>query len=204
MASRDFRRCFGLSSSKFAELARLGAFMAASSLIAAGCGSSSSSGGSAFVGRWEMDSATSSFNLNCPNTTGLMNVTGAGLWVELVFEPGVLSDITEASGTCGTGLAFKASSTGLTLVNPDPYTSQPPVCGLSLGTDMNGVSTVLAFTFDSLTFTLLSPMSGQAPKGLFAGSATGQLFQDPGTGAQMVDTCTYAGAGDIFHRMTKG
>jgi hypothetical protein len=194
---------FGLSSSKFASVVRLGTFVAAAALLGAGCGSSSSSGGSAFTGNWELDSTTSSFTLNCPATLG--NVAGAALWVELVFDTGVLTPITESSGTCGPGLAFNASSSALTIANPDPYTTQAPVCDVSLGNDSAGNATFLELSFNSLTFTLLSPMAGEAPKGLLAANASGQvLSQDATTGAvSSIDTCTYVGAGDIFHRMTK-
>jgi hypothetical protein len=207
MPSGNVSGLFGLSSSRFATAARLGAFLASASaaLLGAGCGSSSSGSSSAFTGNWELDSTTSSFTLSCPHTTGLESVPQAVLWTELVFDTGVLTPITEASGTCGPGLAFDASSTALTLSNPDPYTNQAPECDLSLGADANGNSTFLALSFSTLTFTLLSPMKGEAPKGLLAANATGQVLQqDPITGAfSATDSCTYVGAGDIFHRMTK-
>lgn len=205
MPSGNVSGLFGLSSSRFANVARLGAFVVSAALLGAGCGSSSSGSGSAFTGNWELDSSTSSFTLTCPATPGLQNVPNALLWTELVFDTGVLTPITEASGTCGPGLAFNASNSALTLANPDPYTTQPPVCDISLGADANGNATFLELSFSSLTFTLLSPMKGEAPKGLLAANATGQVLQqDPITGGfNAVDTCTYVGAGDIFHRMTK-
>jgi hypothetical protein len=206
MPSGTVSGLFGLSSSRFATVARLGAFLvlAAAALLGAGCGGSSSSGGkgSAFEGRWDLDSPSSSFTLNCQTAGPLTNF---GLWFELVFEQGVLTDISETSGVCSQGLALDASATALDIVNPDPYTGQEPDCDTSVGTDSNGNPIILELTYDMLSFTLLSQKAGEAPKGVLAATGSGQVFQVDSTGNfAVVDTCTYQGTGDIFHRMTKG
>jgi hypothetical protein len=66
-----------------------------------------------FLGRWELDGATSTFNINCPATM----ISGpASIWTELVFERGVLTAVSEASGTClPPGMSFDVDAAGVTL-----------------------------------------------------------------------------------------
>jgi len=67
-------------------------------VLAGACGGNS--GGASlgpagkFLGRWELDTATT-FTINCP--TVLPNLSAA-IWVEMVFEKGVLTEEEMAGG----------------------------------------------------------------------------------------------------------
>lgn len=194
---------------KVGALALLAPFVLAA--LAGGCGSDG--GGSAslgpagkFLGRWELDGTTSTFAINCPAT---MLGGAAAIWGEMVFEKGVLTDATETSGAClPPGLAFDADKTGviLSVANPDPYTGAAPICSLNLGTDANGFPAFLDLTFSALDLTLLQVVANQPPKAILAGAATGVISQEDGSGTGryvQVDTCTYSGTGDTYHRMSQ-
>ena len=161
--------------------------------------------GGPFLGRWQID-ASSTFMINCPM---VMLSGNAPVWTELVFEKGVLTDVTEASATCiPPGLSFDVASGGLAMgvVNPDPYTGAAPLCSLTLGSDAMGFPVYLDLTFTALEFTLLQAVAGQAPTALLSGTATGVIAQENGTGTGTyvaVDTCTYSGSGDTFYRMSQ-
>jgi hypothetical protein len=60
---------------------------------------------------------------------------------------------------------------------------------------------VAFLTFSNASFTLLQAVSGQAPRGLLTGTASGPLVDF--TTQTQVDTCTYSGSGDTFHHMTQ-
>ncbi|HEY7370895.1 MAG TPA: hypothetical protein VIF57_01870 [Polyangia bacterium] len=179
--------------------------------FAGGCGSDG--GGSAslgpagkFLGRWELDGTSSTFTINCPAS---MLAGAAALWGEMVFEKGVLTDATETSGNClPPGLAFDVDKTGviLSVSNPDPYTGMAPVCSVPIGTDAGGHTVFLDMSFTALDFTLLQTTAKQAPKAMLSGTGTGAIAQDDGTGTGnyvQVDTCTYSGTGDVYHRMSQ-
>jgi hypothetical protein len=178
-------------------------------LGAIGCGSSSSSTssgpGAKFIGNWELDTVSSTFMVDCP-VAGLSGSTP--IWGELIFERGVLTDLTETSTAClPPGVDFDADSKGTTLTapNPDPYTNLPPECDWFLGNDANG-PVIIKVSFTSLTFTLLqSSTANTAPTGLLAGTGSGPLIQiDPTTmKPAQTDTCTVSGTSDRFHQMTR-
>lgn len=186
-----------------------GAFLLAG-LLGAGCGSSSSSNpdgvAEAFMGRWDIDGATSSFQLTCPQT-------GMGtfpIWSELDLDHGVLADLTDISTACvAPGMSFDVEKGGTTasVVNPDPYTGNAPLCRYVLGTDQNGNPAFIDFTFSELTITKLQASStSKAPRVLLEGTASGPLMQDDGTNMGnfvQSDTCTITGSGDVFHRTTQ-
>jgi hypothetical protein len=200
MQNGTFRRSLGPT--------KLGALLLAASGLLAGCGGSSTSTpkGEAFLGLWEIDSTTSSFNLAC--TGGPVgNVPGAGVWFELNFEEGVLTDVSETSGQCPPqGFGFNVTGPAvLSAPATDPYTGMAPACLLNLGpAPTTNLATFLELDFSEVTFTLLAEVKGKAPQGSLSGMATGTVLQDDGTGnIGSVGTCTYAGSGDIFHRMSK-
>jgi hypothetical protein len=177
-------------------------------VLAIGCGGSSGTSlgpAAKFLGRWEIDlTAPSSFKISCPV---IMLSGSAAVWGEMVFEKGVLTDATEASGNClPPGLGFDVNGSKLSVANPDPYTGAAPICELTLGADANGLPVYLDLSFTALDLTLLKPVSGEAPTALLTGTATGAVAQDDGTGMGhyvQVDTCTYSGTGDTFHRMSQ-
>ena len=189
-----------------------GSFLIAG-LLVAGCGSSSSSGSSdgvatAFMGRWEMEGASSSFSLTCPATFG--SPIAFPIWTELEFDHGVLSDLVDVSSACATpGVSFEIDKNGVTaeVVNPDPFTGNAPECKLVVASDSNGLPIFIDFSFSSLMITkLASSGTDKAPRILYGGAATGPLLQDDGTGTgtnMQIDSCTYSGAGDSFHRTTQ-
>jgi hypothetical protein len=188
--------------------------LAAAVLGAIGCGGSSSSTNAGpaekFIGRWSIVGTTTTFGLNCPNTfTAPISFPN---WTELIFDRGVLTDVTETSPACSApGLSFNSDTKGtvLSVVNPDPYTSLPPDCSLTIGSDANGIPVFLDLIFTNLTFTQLAAVQGQAPQALLAGTASGKVTRDDGSAATgppnfvQSDTCTYSGSGDKFQRMTQ-
>ena len=177
-------------------------------VLPAACGGSS--GGAdlgpagKFLGRWSLDSTTTTFAISCLQGGAPLN-----FWSELDFDRGVLTDVSETSTTClAPGLAFDVDPSGVTLSvpNPDPYTGIEPHCLVSLGTDAMGFTVYLDMTITSLDFTLLSPVKDKAPSGLLSVSANAVIAQDDGTGAGnyvVTDTCTYSGKNDTYHRMTQ-
>jgi hypothetical protein len=187
-----------------------GAFLLAG-LLGAGCSSSSSTTNSdgvaeAFMGRWEIEGASSSFALTCPN----FGMGMVPIWTELDLDHGVLSDLTDISNACvAPGMSFDVDkgATTATVVNPDPYTGNAPLCRYVLGSDSNGNPAYIDFAFSDLTITKLqASSSSKAPRVLLAGSATGPLMQDDGTNMGntiQTDTCTIMGTGDVFHRTTQ-
>ena len=197
---RWFRRRPGAAFSLAALTVALGAI---------GCGSSSSSGSggpaSKFIGRWELDTVSSTFMVDCP-VAGLSGT--APIWLEMNFEPGVLTDLTETSGAClAPGVDFDSDSKGTTLTapNPDPYTTKPPECDWYVTNDANG-PVFIQVSFTSLTFTLLQNATATAaPTALLAASGSGPLLQvDPTSGnLAQTDNCTILGTSDRFHQMTK-
>jgi hypothetical protein len=200
------RRLFGLSRRTKHVTALLAPCLAA--VIAGGCGGSDgpSLGPAAkFLGRWEIDiTGSSTFNINCP----MVLLSGpAAVWGELVFEKGVLTDATEASGNClPPGIGFDVSGTTLAAANPDPYSGMAPLCELTLGADVNGFPVYLDLSFTALSFTLLQAVADQAPTALLSGTAAGLIAQEDGSGTGnyvVVDTCTYSGTGDKYHRMSQ-
>jgi hypothetical protein len=181
------------------------------SVALGGCGDSSSGTtagpGAKFLGRWELDGTSSTFTLSCQNRGVINNLP---FWTEMLFEEGVLTDVSEVSPVCfQPGLSFDVDSTknAVGLVTPDPYRTAPdnmPTCELSGGTDANGNQLFLVLNFDSASFTRLQQTAGQAPKGLWAANGSGSIIAIDTTGAASTDdTCTYIGSGDTFHQMTK-
>ena len=81
----------------------------------------------------------------------------------------------------------------------------PPACETLITHDQTtGDPLVANLTFTNATFTLLQAVTGQAPRGLLSGTASGPLLDfNPTTGPTQVDTCTYSGSGDTFHHMTQ-
>jgi hypothetical protein len=192
---------------------RLGcaAVLLAAGLAAAGCGGSSSSNpdglAEGFIGHWEVEGATTSYTLTCPNTVGAVSFP---IWTDLVLEHGVLSDLTDVSTACAPpGMSFDVDKKGVvaTVVAPDPYTSNAPLCRFVVGSDSNGLPVYIDFSFTSLTFTKLQDSgTGAAPRALWGGAAAGPLMEDDGTNTGnlvQADSCTYSGSGDIFHRTTQ-
>jgi hypothetical protein len=187
----------------------LGLAALAVALGAIGCGSSSSSTsngpGEKFIGHWELDTVSSTFMVNCP----VAGLSGAvPIFGELIFERGVLTDLTETSTSClPPGVDFDADTKGTTLTapNPDPYTSMPPECDWFVGNDANG-PVIIKISWTALTFTLLqSSTANAAPTGLLAGTGSGPLVQIDPTTMQpaQTDTCTVSGTSDRFHQMTR-
>jgi hypothetical protein len=187
-----------------------GAFLTVS-LLALGCGGgsggSSDGAAAAFMGHWEIEGATSSFTISCPATVGSVAFP---IWTELVLDHGVLTDLTDVSTACSApGINYDIDSKGTmaTAVNPDPYTGNAPLCHWILGADANGLPVFIDLTFTDLTITKLqASASDKAPRVLYGGSASGPLMQDDGTASGnfvTADTCTYSGAGDVFHRTTQ-
>jgi hypothetical protein len=189
----------------------IGGAVLAAALLVLGCGGgsggSSDGAAAAFMGHWEIEGTTSSFTLSCPQTIG--NVAFP-IWSELVLDHGVLSDLTDVSTACSApGINFDIDSKGVVAaaVNPDPYTGAAPLCHWVLFADANGLPVFVDFTFTDLTITKLQTTSSEkAPRVLYAGTAAGPLVQDDGSGAGnfvTVDTCSYTGTGDVFHRTTQ-
>jgi hypothetical protein len=187
-----------------------GAFLTAS-LLVLGCGGSSSSDpdgkAGAFMGHWEIEGATSSFTINCPATLGSVAFP---IWTELVLDHGVLTDLTDVSTACSApGMSFNIDSKGVvaSVVDPDPYTGNPPLCHWVLFADSNGLPVFIDWTFTDLTITKLQTSSSEkAPRVLFGGMAMGPLMNDDGSGTGnfvTADTCSYSGTGDVFHRTTQ-
>jgi len=203
------RRSFGLSrrSTHLKSLLAPCLLAVLPAVLAGACGGSSNGASlgpaAKFLGRWELDTATT-FNINCPT---VMLSGSAAIWVEMIFEKGVLTDATEASGSCvPPGIGFDVNGTKLSAPNPDPYTNMVPLCELSLGSDANGFPVFLDLSFSALDFTLLQASAGEAPMAVLSGTASGIIAQEDGTGTGhyvQVDTCTYTGAGDTFHRMSQ-
>jgi hypothetical protein len=187
-----------------------GAVLAAA-LLALGCGGgsggSSDGAAAAFMGHWELEGATTSFIITCPT----VGVSGAQVvWTELVLDHGVLADLTDVSTACVTpGISFDLDAKGVvaSAVNPDPYTGNAPLCRSILGNDSNGNPVFIDLTFTDLAITKLQTSSTEkAPRVLFGGTGTGALMADDGTGTGnfvAVDTCSYTGTGDVFHRTTQ-
>jgi hypothetical protein len=174
-------------------------------VLAGACGGSNGTSlgpAGKFLGRWELDTA-STFDLNCPT----LMLSGAPIWVEMVFEKGVLTDATESSGSCvPPGIGFDVNGTKLSATNPDPYTGMAPLCELTLGRDANGFPVFLDLSFSALDLTLLQTVANEAPTAALSGVASGVIAQEDGslTGHYVqVDTCTYTGSGDTFHRMSQ-
>ena len=192
----------------------IGGVLLTASLLTLGCGGGGSGdsdgAAAAFMGHWELDSATttSSFTLKCPATVGSVAFP---IWSELVLDHGVLTDLTDVStGACSApGINYDIDSKGVvaSVVNPDPYTGNPPLCHWVFASDSNGLPVFIDFTFTDLTITKLQASSTEkAPRVLYAGTASGPLMQDDGTASGnfvTADTCTYSGTGDVFHRTTQ-
>lgn len=181
------------------------------SLGSGGCGSGS--GGTKarpedkFLGLWQLDGTMTSFSLVCPQAFGTA-AQSFSIWQSLDMQRGVLTGISEVSTAClQPGLSFDVDTSGniLQLVNPDPYTTKAPLCETLITNDpTTGNPLVASLTFTSASFTLLQPISGQPPRGLLTGTASGPLVNfDPINGPTQTDTCTYTGSGDTFHHMTQ-
>ncbi len=187
-----------------------GAFLMAG-LLAAGCGSSSSGNpdgvAEAYMGHWEVEGNSSSFTLNCPATVGSLSFP---IWTTLDFDHGVLSDLVDVSSACASpGMGFDVDKGGVTaqVVDPDPFTGNAPLCKLVVAVDSNGLPIFIDFSFTSLSLTKLAASgTDKAPRLLLGGAATGPLMEDDGTGTgnlTQIDSCTYSGPGDSFHRTTQ-
>ena len=189
----------------------LGAALLTASILAAGCGGGSSGdpdgAAAAFMGHWEIEGATTSFTIICPTIA----VSGAQVvWTELVLDHGALADLTDVSTACITpGISFDIDSKGVvaSAVNPDPYTGNAPFCRSIVANDPNGLPIFIDLTFTDLTITKLQTSTTEkAPRVLFAGTASGPLMEDDGSGMGNfvpADTCSYTGTGDVFHRTTQ-
>jgi hypothetical protein len=187
----------------------IGGALLTASLLALGCGGGSSSStdgaAAAFMGHWALEGTTTSFSITCPT----LAATGAQVvWTELVLDHGVLADLTDVSTACVTpGISFDIAGDEASAVNPDPYTGNAPLCRSILGNDANGIPIFIDLTFSALTITKLQASTTEkAPRVLYAGTASGPLMEDDGTGTgtfKTADTCTYAGTGDVFHRTTQ-
>jgi len=180
-------------------------------LVAAGCGSSSSGNpdgvAEPYMGHWEIEGSSSSFTLNCPATVGSLSFP---IWSELELDHGVLSDLVDVSSACSSpGMGFDVDKGGVTaqVVNPDPFTGAAPLCRLVVAVDANGLPVFIDFSFSSLTITKLAAAgTDKAPRILYGGAATGPLMEDDGSGTGnnvQIDSCTYSGPGDSFHRTTQ-
>jgi len=114
------------------------------------------------------------------------------------------------SSVCSSpGIGFDVEKGGVTAqaVNPDPFTQKAPLCELVVALDANGLPVFIDFSFTNLTITKL-PLSStdKAPRALYGGAAMGPLMEDDGTGSgtnMQIDTCSYSGPGDSFHRTTQ-
>ena len=121
----------------------------------------------------------------------------------------MLTDLSEQSGTCLVpGVSFDVDSKGVTatVANPNPYTGTLPICSLAIAADSAGFTVFLDLSFTALTFTAAAPVADQAPTAFLAGTATGAILQDDGTGTGglvQTDSCSYSGTGDRYHRMSK-
>jgi hypothetical protein len=187
----------------------IGGALLAASLLALGCGGgsggNSDGAAAAFMGHWEIEGTTTSFKITCPT----IGVSGAQVvWTELVLDHGVLADLTDVSTACiAPGISFDVDSAGVSAsaVDPDPYTGNPPFCRTILGNDSNGSPVFIDLTFTDLTITKLqTSASEKAPRVLYSGTGSGALMADDGTGNFVtVDTCSYSGSGDVFHRTTQ-
>jgi hypothetical protein len=186
----------------------IGGALLMATLFGLGCGGSggdSDGAAAAFMGHWEIEGATTSFTIICPT----LGVTGAQvIWTELVLDHGVLADLTDVSTACVTpGISFDVAGVAASAVNPDPYTGNAPLCRSILANDPNGLPIFIDLSFSDLTITKLQTSTTEkAPRVLFAGTASGPLMEDDGTGTgnfAPVDTCSLSGTGDVFHRTTQ-
>jgi hypothetical protein len=221
MNPRRPRRLFGSASLRSASLASTSvAFLLALSGFGAGCGSSSSGHGDSdnFVGRWEIDPDSDPYTLGkCDD--GSQDAQGY-LWTEVIFEYGELTDLTETSGTCVSGvvsasgnattvpgLGYDASGDTAKLPTKDPYTGDAPVCLISLGSDNAGNPVGLQLTPDpgAWVFHLDKAASGQPRRAVFGGGSTPAtvLGLDPTSGSPVVlANCTLTGQ-TTFFRVSK-
>ena len=185
-----------------------GAFLAAGLLVlgcGGGSGGNSDGAAAAFMGHWALEGTSTSFKISCPT----LNISGPQfVWTELAFEHGVLADLTDVSTGCVTpGISFDIAGDVASAVNPDPYTGNAPLCRSVLANDANGLPIFIDLTFSALTITKIqAATTDKAPRVLFGGTASGPLMEDDGTGMGnfvTVDTCSYSGSGDVFHRTTQ-
>jgi len=98
------------------------------------------------------------------------------------------------------------SSTKVIGIDLSADTPNTAACELTLGSDANGFPVFLDLSFSALDLTLLQASAGEAPMAALSGTASGVIAQEDGTGTGhyvQVDTCTYTGAGDTFHRMSQ-
>jgi hypothetical protein len=189
----------------------IGGALLTACLLGAGCGGGSSGdsdgAAAAFMGHWEIEGTTTSFTITCPTIA----ISGAQVvWTELVLDHGALADLTDVSTACVTpGISFDVDSKGVvaSAVNPDPYTGSAPLCRAIVADDMNGIPIYIDLTFTALSITKLQASStDKEAKVLYAGTASGPLMEDDGTGTGnfvTADTCSYTGTGDVFHRTTQ-
>jgi len=170
-----------------------------------GSGGSSDGAAAAFMGHWALEGDTTSFKITCPT----LSIAGPQfVWTELVLDHGVLADLTDVSTACVTpGISFDIAGDVASAVNPDPYTGNAPLCRSVVANDANGFPVFIDLTFSALTITKLQTATTEkAPRVLFGGTASGPLMEDDGTGMGnfvTVDTCSYTGTGDVFHRTTQ-
>ena len=188
----------------------IGGVLLTASLLTLGCGGGGSSdsdgAAAAFMGHWALEGATTSFSITCPT----LGASGSQVvWTELVLDHGVLAALTDVSTACVTpGISFNIAGDEASAVNPDPYTGNAPLCRAIVANDANGIPVFIDLSFTDLTITKLQASSTEkAPRVLFAGTASGPLMEDDGSGTGnfvTADTCTYSSTtGDFFHRTTQ-
>ena len=196
---------------------RLGTKLTVPSLLAlavlAGCGGASkdeSGPWDDFVGRWQLsDGSTTAFMLTC-GTTAQPYVQ----WVELVFEHGSVTDLTETSGLirpdfgCTPALAYDVIGDTATIVNPDPYVGGAPFCDALAFDNMGNAVALLEFEPGAeWAFVLQPKVAGKPPEGVLKGAATVTPFvPDATTGMLMPQAaCAYTSGtgGDRFFRLSQ-
>src|SRR6185503_7713247 len=134
-------------------------------------------------------------------------------WVELLFEHGSVTDLSETSGLidrqfgCSPALSYDISGNTAAIVNPDPYLGGAPFCDALAFNAMGDPVALLEFTPGGDWAFVLSPkIPDKPPQGVLPGSATVTPFVPDATTGMLVaqPACTYTSAGgDTFFRMTR-
>jgi hypothetical protein len=196
----------------------------------AGCGSSSSDEEpfADYRGVWTVD--TDQSTLSCPQsmeigTDGMMpfspwtasplpNVkTGT-----VTLEAGVLADLVQTQGVCPFNFDVMTKTATATVLNPDPYSGQPPACIIPvtfvggntfvpapLLSQFIGETSRVTLTpgVGQLSFQLLEPQKGQAPTAQILGSANAQpVLEDIDRVLVTLPPCTFS-ARVKLHKIAK-
>jgi len=202
-----------------------GLVLLAVSGFAAGCGSSNGGGGHGdadnFVGLWTIDPDSAGYVFSgCQTPDGNGEF---GIWSNLTFEYGELTDLTETSGGCFSlvtssgggssttpGLPYDVSGDTASLPTTDPYTSVASSCIAVLGSDAYGTTIAIQLTpvKETWQFKLQPPASGEprrAELGVKEGgdAATADILAIYDDGLVPLDSCKLSGAATFFRVSTE-